>query len=390
MSFVVYIPILYLPFYVRNQGKKSITDSDDLHFARHCLHLALWLTCILPLFSINYLLSALRVYGTAETIAIYQIISVLTKGLYAAVTMDSHYKRLQEIRTIVIEEQRANEARRSFLKYIFHEVRTPLHSLSMGVAFLNRSESINADDRESLAMMKSSIDFMSETLNNVLSIQKIEEGQLQLDLGPFRFQDVLLKVISTMKAGAIAKGIEILTEIGEDVPDIVVGDRYRVEHVICNLMSNAIKFSPPNHPIKLAIRLLSTPIDTSIAIIKVSVADEGPGISSEGQAKLFNNFVQIRPGHLQEGQGSGLGLALCKQIVTLHGGSIGVNSIEGVGSVFHFTIPFDVYRGLNSGFGEPFTFSTPQVYDIESPEPQIIQDDVGCPQPRVLIVDGAN
>ena len=161
------------------------------------------------------------------------------------------------------------------------------------------------------------------------------------------------------------------------VPEIVLGDRYRIEHVIGNLLSNAIKFSPEDSEVVVEVSveaeqseiiqyllfiyyknfkycdLLMIPslwttsvcIDDgsahTVSVILLSVLDAGPGIAP---ARLFQNFVQIRPGQLQRGAGSGLGLTIAKQIVELHGGRIGVTSTEGQGSLFYFFIPFQQVR----------------------------------------------
>jgi two-component system sensor histidine kinase/response regulator len=161
------------------------------------------------------------------------------------------------------------------------------------------------------------------------------------------------------------------------VPEELLGDRYRIEHVIGNLVSNATKFSPEKSEIVIDISVekrdkskwgptipgiqLScccccccccfffafSDLNGDKATIKVVVKDRGPGISAEDQAKLFKNFVQIRPGKLQKGGGSGLGLTIAKQIVELHGGEIGVKSAEGQGSQFYFSIPFQVLKGVD-------------------------------------------
>ena len=146
------------------------------------------------------------------------------------------------------------------------------------------------------------------------------------------------------------KKLVVVFRYGKQLPGLMLGDRFRVEHVISNLLSNAIKFSPENKEIvidingvivhksvytdapdnnaaenngkKLLARLSGKrPVSMDITI---AITDKGPGISSANQAILFNNFVQIRPQALQKGQGSGLGLALCKAIVELHNGTIGV------------------------------------------------------------------
>ena len=128
-------------------------------------------------------------------------------------------------------------------------------------------------------------------------------------------------------------------KFGKHLPDQVVGDRFRVEHIITNLLSNAIKFSPNGKEIVIDVSGMVVPNVITPDVennqtnmpksrgsidMTIKITDAGPGISPVNQAKLFNNFVQIRPHALQKGEGSGLGLALCKAIVELHNGTIGV------------------------------------------------------------------
>eukprot|EP01041_Mallomonas_annulata_P012288 gene12288-25843_t len=142
MSVLTYLPLLYLPFYVtrkpvRPDGSEEYTAApvDDLedialgHLYMKRYNLAVWLTIILPLYTLNYILAWAGVIDAAVTIVVYQLLSVLTKGLFAALCMDAHVDVLTDAERAV--ERRANVARRAFLKYIFHEVRTPLNSLTM-------------------------------------------------------------------------------------------------------------------------------------------------------------------------------------------------------------------------------------------------------------------
>mmetsp|Transcript_30216 Transcript_30216/g.41566 ORF Transcript_30216/g.41566 Transcript_30216/m.41566 type:complete len:767 (-) Transcript_30216:185-2485(-) len=363
MSCATYLPLLYLPFHVKRfdniiepsaiyQCNDNEDDSDawpsfSQRFAQR-FNLSMWLTLVLPFYSITYFIALFGGINIMLTIAIYQLLSVLTKTLFAAVIMDVHLDALLHTQNILLIEQHANEMRRAFLKYIFHEVRTPLNSLTMGIDLLEGSENFDESDRESLLIMKGASEFMSDTLNDVLSIQKIEEGMVELEMSPFSINDVISKVLLTFRGAILSKNIQLTEEFAINVPAKVIGDRFRIEHVFSNLLSNAIKFSIDGQSIKVEV---SAAIDSkaNIAFITVALTDEGPGISIENQKKLFANFVQIRPGQLQKGQGSGLGLALCKQLVSLHGGTIGVTSTEGKGSSFHFTIPFAIHHSpINS------------------------------------------
>lgn len=213
----------------------------------------------------------------------------------------------------------------------------------MGIDLLEMSTNINESERESLLMMRSASEFMSDTLDNVLSLQKIEEGKFELELISFSFQQIILRVFATFRGAVLKKNISLSYIILPSVPLRVIGDVHRIEHVISNLLSNAIKFSPEGESVRVEILCGSCArnIDgREIVNVTVSVEDKGAGISEEDQAKLFNSFVQIRPGTIQKGQGSGLGLSFCKQIVEFHGGTISVTSTEGYGSKFEFTIPF--------------------------------------------------
>lgn len=147
-----------------------------------------------------------------------------------------------------------------------------------------------------------------------------------------------------------AKRIKVTYAMDNNVPSKVLGDEFRLEHVLGNLLSNAIKFSDPDAKIEICVSF-----DTKVKNhITFSVKDKGPGMSAEDQKHLFQPFMQIRPGELQKGRGSGLGLSICKTIVTLHNGTIGCTSKQRVGddkdsggSEFFFNIEFAEVSGEN-------------------------------------------
>jgi signal transduction histidine kinase len=248
MSCVTYLPVLALPWYDIDIRPTVALEGRALHlfaegYAKR-YNLVMWLTIVLPLYTVNYLFALFGTINAAQTIVIYQILSVLTKGLFAAATMDIHLDLLFNAEKLLVEEQRANDARRAFMKYIFHEVRTPLNSLTMGIDLLEMSCNINASERDSLLMMRSASEFMSDTLDNVLSLQKIEEGKFELELVSFSFEHILLRVFATFRGAVVKKNISLSHSILPTVPMRVIGDVHRIEHVISNLLSNAIKFSP--------------------------------------------------------------------------------------------------------------------------------------------------
>jgi len=179
-------------------------------------------------------------------------------------------------------------------------------------------------------------------------------------------------VRSVLQGTMSQKNIHLYTLVYDDVPEFVIGDRFRIEHVLANLLSNAIKFSPSHGRIFMIVSLVGghgsvsaqAEVEDSVNVIRpsahtrsgdnasksskyieleFSVRDEGPGISLEDQKKLFQIFVQIKPGEMQGGGGSGVGLSLCKQIVELHDGTIKCSSEVGQGATFSFIIPFKIH-----------------------------------------------
>ena len=300
------------------------------------------MTVVCPLFPINYLLAATKAIGPGDSAGVFLLLTLLLKNYFAVNLAESHTDAFLESEREVERERQANLSRTVFLKHLFHEVRTPLNSLTMGLELLRTRKNDEAD-QELLTMMTGASTFMANTLNDFLSMQQIEEGKLELIFTPFSINDSISKIVSVIAGGLKEKTLRMEKRVAIDVPNLVLGDVNRVEHVISNLLSNAIKFSPRGGAITVEAKAALVPNSThSSTSITVSISDQGPGISAENQGQLFDGSFQVRPDQLQQGKGSGLGLALCKKIVTLHGGTIGVESVEGRGSTFHFTIPFGV------------------------------------------------
>eukprot|EP01036_Dinobryon_divergens_P029224 gene29224-biopygen23711 len=305
--------------------------------------LAWVLTIILPLYTVNYLTAYGGATTPAQTIVVYQILSVLTKAFFASITMDIHVDLLESARRVLSEEtfrHCIDEARRTFMKYISHELRTPLNSLNIGIEVLENCDDLNEGHLESLALMKDASTFMCDTLDNVMSIQKMEEGKLSLSMVPFSIGDAISKVKAVLLGGLLQKRVRLVVNKSPLVPEWLLGDRVHIEHVIGHFISNAVRFSPDGSEIVVDVSVEQRMGDRVTVLLVVT--DAGPGISSEKQKGLFTNLVQMRPSKLQKGSGSGLGLTIAKQIVELHGGRIGVSSTEGHGSQFYFAIPFKI------------------------------------------------
>ena len=303
------------------------------------------LICILPIIALDV---KLNVFDSYMSLAVLPLASCGIKTLYATFIIDSHVEVLNPSTFQLLIEERANESRRSFLRYVFHEVRVPLNSITLGLHLLDESRSLEESDAETINMMREATFFMTETLNDVLSIQKIEEGMLELHFERFWIRELVHTVSLSFRGQLSSKEIQLIINIDDNVPKSVLGDRFRLEHVVANFLSNAVKFSPHKGLVYLNVSYgVRSP-----GWVTFSVVDEGPGISLQDQKNLFVPYVQIRPGELQRGKGTGVGLAICKEIVALHNGDIGCNSPvksppfqegKGCGSEFYFSILFESF-----------------------------------------------
>ena len=323
---------------------------------------------LMPTFPIVYLLAFCNIITPNQTEVAYMICDVSTKLLFSSVCMDINVEILQ---LVLASEMSINDSRRSFLRYVFHEVRVPLNSISMGICLLSTSNNLSKSEKENIIMMKEATNFMTDTLNDVLSIQKIEEGKLELHFAPFNLEDSIRSILSSLKGNIITKESNIIVTISSMMPTTLLGDKSRVEHILANLLSNALKFSPKGSKVELSVepkvedffeyapsrkfsefsfsqsRHGTRPRHCTVLF---SVKDYGPGISEADQKQLFIPYMQVRPGELQQGRGSGIGLAICKELAKLHGGDIECISSLGHGSTFIVTIPFQTVADTNGEF----------------------------------------
>ena len=334
-----------------NEKKSQVVESNRnidiykdlkklrLSILKRKLECSIYLTCSFPIFPLVYFAGVFKLITVDQQFCATLIVSYLVKQMYSYILTDSHFEILDSRTYDLRVEQSANESRRAFLKYVFHEVRVPLNSISLGLHILVSSGSLSPDDMDVIEMMKESTNFMTETLNDVLSIQKIEDGKLELQMHKTSLESIIRGVCNSQKASYSVKDIHVKPVITSEVPKTVLVDRFRIEHVLANLLSNAIKFSPSGSTITIK---LSCAVSDNMCDAVFSVKDEGVGISSENIETVFLPYTQVRPGELQQGKGTGVGLAICREIVQLHGGRINVYSSDGDGSTFAFNIPCKV------------------------------------------------
>jgi len=255
-------------------------------------------------------------------------------------------ERTEQLEKINRELEYANQLKGRFIANMSHELRTPLNSiLGFSDVLLDRTFGNLTENQERyIKNVYTSGKHLLELINNILDIAKIESGKFEMVYETFLIDEVIGNVINVMKSLAEDKFIEFFVSIGEGISTITA-DRVKLKQILYNLLSNAIKFTPEGGMVKIDVmkeenteKLYAGSIP-GIEFIRFSVQDTGIGIDPEDKERIFDEFEQASTSFSKTYGGVGLGLALTKKLVELHGGIITVESNLGEGSTFAFWIP---------------------------------------------------
>jgi two-component system sensor histidine kinase/response regulator len=284
-------------------------------------------------------------------IAEHLAIAINQAQLYQQLQRQTHnletcvIERTQDLRDALAAAQSANRAKSEFLATMSHELRTPLTCIiGMSATLLRWSlGDLSPRQRDYLNTIHTSGEHLLSVINDILEVSKIEAGRTVLEVREFSLATLSRQSIDAFRNQALKNGIEMMLDLklppGQDTFN---ADPRRIRQILTNLLSNAIKFTPAEGKVTLRVRK-----EQNAAVFQVE--DTGIGIPADAQTILFEKFQQLESARQREYQGTGLGLALTKQLVELHGGSIKVTSEVGVGSVFTVRIPFQRQTDLVGG-----------------------------------------
>lgn len=266
------------------------------------------------------------------------IVGVLVYNIYKMVNYENEILEARE-RAVKLAQVKSR-----FLSNMSHEIRSPLTAIMGFTEIIDKSET-DADKKNFLHAIKTSSEHLLSTVNDVLDFSKLDAGKLKLDKQPFYISSAIQEVAFALSSTSAAKkGISIETIIELDKKLALKGDLFRLKQILYNLLSNAVKFTE-----KGGVIIKANIVGTSAnqVMIKFSVKDSGIGIPNDQIKTVFEEFTQVTNNNTSKDtrrsiKGTGLGLSICKLLVELQGGTIGVESKLNQGSVFTFTIPYEV------------------------------------------------
>jgi len=349
-----------LGWVVTNEGPLTSPDmqSDPRNFPVPDLSLKT-LACV-PLRSAGFVIGVLaafnrkdgRPFAEADVHLLQTLGDQVVVGLDRAHVLEESRRKEDVLATKNRELQRATELKSQFLANMSHELRTPLNAIN-GFSDLLLTEELgplNETQREFLDSILRNGTHLLGLINSVLDLSKIEAGRMVLALATCDLRELILGAVTDTAPLRTPKGQECKLEIGT-TPLTALADGTRIRQILFNLLSNASKFTPEGGQVTVSAVLTRAPLPVpaertgdvvrlvSRDVVWVSVRDSGVGIKQDDMPKLFHEFSQVDSSASRQQQGTGLGLALSRRFVEMHGGTIGAESVYGAGATFWFILP---------------------------------------------------
>jgi PAS domain S-box-containing protein len=333
-------------------SKLSTSDSLDNIFGKKCYKVFMQRSSPCPWCKIKEVLSTgktllyetspndMREIRTGRTFQIF--VSAIKDDFGNVIGAVEYGVDITDLRNAKLDSEAANRAKSEFLANMSHELRTPLNSIIgfSDVLLEGYTGDLNEKQTRYLKNISSSGKHLLNIINDILDISKVEAGKAQLHTEILSMENLLKEMLDNMQSLAAKKGISLKISLESD-PFYVEVDKGKINQVLYNLIGNAIKFTEDRGLVILRAKM-------DMDMVYISIQDTGVGISKKDQEKLFKPFSQLDSSVSKKYEGTGLGLALAKKLVVLHGGQIWVESELGKGSTFTFTIPVHSFQSTES------------------------------------------
>ena len=266
-----------------------------------------------------------------QELALGLAVTLLVIPAYSAILI----RRLNEAK---LQADQANRAKSDFLSRMSHEIRTPLNGI-LGMTELLRSRQHEPQDREYIETIYASGKTLAHQIDDILDLSKIESGQLELEKVDFDLFALINTTLRIFEAQAAEKSIGLQETINPDTPFMLHGDPHKLRQIIINLVGNSMKFTDRGF---VSLRVYPREVQGNDVVVRFEVTDTGTGIAADRLSLIFEPFSQADASVSRQYGGTGLGTTICKHLVSLMGGEIGVQSTLEVGTTFWFDLPFQV------------------------------------------------